>query len=179
VTSGFRLDRGRLVLGEAVYVYLERARAEPRALPPDVVPRPHGIAPVATMPDGHLVAAVGRDEAVWLGFQPVERGRTTVVRVRLERAEPLDAITGRPWQDETRGAPRNHLLVPPDSRLVGLPVDDGIRPFAAPDQLTILAGSPPVCARVRLVPPGSFADLTGATPAPLDADAAYTGWRAI
>jgi hypothetical protein len=179
VTAAFTLDRGRILLNDAVFVYLERAPRPTRSLVRDDVPRPHGVASIARLPEGQVVAAADDREVIWLGFQPLNSDQSTVVRVRVDRVPALDAVTGAPWDDAIRDAPRNHLVVPPDSRLVGLPANGEIRPFAAPERLSIFAGVPPLSVTVRLVQPTIFARLTGKRPAPLDPDAAYTGWRAL
>jgi hypothetical protein len=136
------------------------------------------VAPAALSPAGEVLAAVAVDEAVWLGFQPTERTRAVVVRVRVDDGEPLDAVTGGPWQPDLTPAPGNHLAVPPDSRLVGVPVGGRVVPFSTPNQLTVLVVDPPATAVIHLLDPPAFERLTGRRPPPLDRSRGYTGWRA-
>jgi len=160
-----------------VLVYLERAIAPPEPLPHGLVPRPHGTAPVGWA-GADLVASVGPGEGVWLGFQAVDRQQPVTVRVRLDEPDPCDAVTGRTWRTELSEDPPNRLVVPPDSRLVGVPRPDGVHLFAPPARLRVVVVDPPVSAAVRLVGPAEFERLTGRRPPPLDPDAAYSGWRA-
>ena len=183
MTVAVTLDGGRIRIG-SLLVYLERVLRPSARLPPDVVPRAHGVAPAALSADGEVVAAVTEGEAIWLGFQPTDRPQPAVVRVRVENEQALDAITGEPWDPDLAEAPRNYLVVPPDSRLVGVPHEDGVELFSAPTRLSILVVDPPdtggvhLVASIRLVEPAVFERLTGHPPAPLDRGSAYTGWRA-
>src|SRR5205814_680394 len=115
---------------DAVFVYLERMLASDHSMQADLAPRPYGLVSCAVSPDGHVVAAVAPREAVWLGFQAVDPGSPAVVRVRAESSDGIDAITGQRWEDGLRDHPRNHLVCPPDSRLVGDRDRGGIVPFA-------------------------------------------------
>jgi hypothetical protein len=172
--AAFSIAEGRIRIGDALFVYLQRAFAPAGRLEPGAVPRPHGVAPMAVR-DAGVVAPVGDGEAIWLGFQAVDRERPVTVRVRLEREPPLDAVTGEPWEDGL--AERNHLVCPPESRLVGVPAGGGVRPFGA-GELAVLAWVPePAEVAVRLVPPGAFTELTGEVPEPIDPDSAYGGQR--
>jgi hypothetical protein len=167
----FEIDRGRIRLGDDVFVYLERMLVPPEPLPPEVAPRPHGVAPTAALPDGGVVAAVGPGEAVWLGFQPVEPARAMVVRVRVDGPEPLDAVTGEPWDEGLAEEPRNYLRCPPDYRLPG-------RTFAVGERASVLSyGAPPALASFELVPLEEFTSLTGIPAKPRDPESAYKGWR--
>ena len=180
LSGPFKLDQGRIRLGDAVFVYLERTIAPSAPLPPDVAPRAYGLSPAAVPPSGPVVAAVASGEAVWLGFQAVDASRPATLRVRLDRAEPLDAVTGERWDDALSNEPRNYLVTPPDSRLTGLriPMPPGYVPFRAGDDLTVrVEGDMPASVDVQLVPPDTFRELTGIIAKPLDPDAAYKGWR--
>jgi hypothetical protein len=169
--SAFEIDRGRIRLADAVFVYLERMLVPPEPLPPDVAPRPHGVAPTAALPAGEVVAAVGPGEAVWLGFQPVEPARAAVVRIRIEAPEPLDAVTGEPWDDGLAEEPRNYLRCPPDYRLPG-------RTFAVGEHASVLSyGAAPAVVSFELVTLEQFTRLTGVAAEPLDPESAYKGWR--
>jgi hypothetical protein len=165
--ASFVIDRGRIRLDDAAFVYLQRAHAPAAPLPPGEVPRAHGTAPAAIVAGG-VVAAVAPGEAVWLGFQAVDRDRPAVMRVRIEAPEPLDAIAGGAWEDRLMDEPRNHLVCPPDSRL----------PIIEAAEFTVLCHAPAVAqATVRLVAPDEFTRLTGEVPEPMDEDHAYKGWR--
>jgi hypothetical protein len=136
-----------------------------------VPPRAYGISPVAVVPSGSVVAAVARGEAVWLGLQALNRSRPATVRVRVDGREPIDAVTGEPWEEALVDEPRNYLVTPPDSRLQG-------RLFRSGDRLTIRSeGATPASVAVEFVPPQVFRERTGIVPDPLDPDAAYKGWR--
>jgi hypothetical protein len=172
----FALDRGRIRLGDDVFVYLERMLAPPGPLPADVAPRAYGVAPTAVV-GAAVVAAVGTGEAVWLGFQPVDSARPAVVRVRMDQPEPLDAVTGGDWEDELSEDARNYLTCPPDSRLPGIRRGSGYVPFGI-GRLTVLThGDAPALVPVELVSPERFTSLTGVEPEPLDPESAYKGWR--
>jgi hypothetical protein len=172
----FTLDRGRIRLGDAVFVYLERTLAPPAPLPAEVAPRAYGVAPAAAVASG-VVAPVAAGEALWLGFQPVDPARPAVLRVRVDGDEKLDAVTGEPWYDALSEEPRNYLRCPPDSRLSGLRQGSGFMPFGV-GALTILSyGDGLALLPVELVTPERFTSLTGIAPEPLDPESAYKGWR--
>lgn len=181
----YSIDRGRIRLGDAVLIYLERARAPAGPLPGGVVPRSHGVAPTAVSPAGQVLAAVGSQEAVWLGCQAVDRTRPVTVRVRLDRDAPVDAVSGEPWREALSEMPRNYIVCPPDSCVAGVRTPAGARPFGvgevAPDgesieQLTVFVGDPsPAAVAIRLVTPAAFCRITGAPAPPLDPDSAYEG----
>jgi hypothetical protein len=169
--SPFEIDRGRIRLADDVFVYLERMLLPPEPLPPEVAPRPHGVAPAAALPAGGVVAAVGPGEAVWLGFQPVEPARAVVVRVRVDGPEPLDAVTGEPWDETLAEEPRNYLRCPPEYRLPG-------RTFAVGEHASVLSyGAATALVSFELVTLEQFTSLTGMAAEPLDPDSAYKGWR--
>lgn len=184
-TRPYSIDRGRIRLGGAILIYLERARAPCGLLPSGVVPRSHGVAPTGVSPAGQLVAAVGSQEAVWLGWQAVDRTRPVTVRVRLDGDAPVDAVSGEPWEAGLSDMPRNYIVCPPDSCLAGVPTPEGARPFGvadvAPDgelieQFTVFAVDPgPAAVAIRLVTSAAFSRITGAPAAPLDPDSAYKG----
>jgi hypothetical protein len=187
-SPAFTLDQGRIRLGDDLFVYLERMLAPPGSLPVDVAPRAYGVAPTAVLASGSVLAAVGPGEAVWLGLQPVDAARPALVRVRIDHPEPLDAVTGEPWEDAMSEEPRNYLSCPPDSRLAGVRDDWGYVPFGLRDRgasakgvlerLSVLSyGDEPALAPVELVTPERFTSLTGIVPEPLDPDSAYKGWR--
>jgi hypothetical protein len=176
----FTLDHGRIRLANAVFVYLERTIAPQAPLPPEVAPHAYGVSPTAISPSGTVVAAVAQGEAVWLGFQPIDPTDPAIVRVRVERPELLDAVTGGPWDETPSDEPRNYLLCPPDSRLSGVRHQSGYMPFGIRDseKLSVLVqGDPPALVPLELVPPAVFTDLTGIVPEPLDPESAYKGWR--
>ncbi len=177
MTEPVSLDRGRIRLGELL-VYPEHVRRPSAPLPPGVVPPASGVAPTALGAGGEILIAVAEGEAIWLGFQPTDRTHPAVVRVRVENDPALDAMTGEAWEPNLVEAPRNYLVVPPDSRLVGVPGDGGRDLFTSPMRLSILVVDPPSIARIHLVGPSMFERLTGLVPPPLDPGGAYTGWRA-
>jgi hypothetical protein len=178
--SLFALDHGRIRLADAVFVYLERTVAPQAPLPPEVPPRAYGLSPTGISPSGSVVAAVAPGEAVWLGFQAVDPRESAIVRVRVDRPEPLDAVTGGRWDEALTEEPRNYLLCPPDSRLSGVRHRSGYVPFGVrdADKLSVFVdGETPALVPVELVPPAAFTHLTGVVPEPLDPDHAYKGWR--
>jgi hypothetical protein len=183
----FSIERGRIRLADSVFVYLERTLAPLGPLEPGVTPRAYGVAPTAVSPLGWVVAAVALGEAVWLGFQAVHPAQPTLVRVRVNGLEPLDAVTGGLWDEALAEAPRNYLVCPPDYCLPGLRRPAGYLPFGlregspSPDvleELTLLTcGATPAVVAVRLVRPATFTRLTGVVPTPPQEDSAYKGWR--
>jgi hypothetical protein len=175
----FTLDDGRIRLNEAVFVYLERALAPGGPLPPGVAPRAYGLTPAGISPSGSVVAAVAPGEAVWLGFQAVDPAKPATIRVRVDREEPLDAVSGGQWLDALAEEPRNYLVSPPESRLAGIRQPTGeYLPFGQSEQLSIVSlGDSGAHVDVELVPPATFTELTGIVPEPLDPDSAYKGWR--
>jgi hypothetical protein len=184
----FTLDNGRIRLNDAVFVYLERTLAPGGPLPPGVAPRAYGLTPAGIAPSGSVVAAVAPGEAVWLGFQAVEPAKPATVRVRVDRTVPLDAVTGERWAEARADEPRNYLVSPPETRLVGVrQPTGGYLPFGLdgqsgrPDvieQLSILSlGGKGALVAVELLPPATFTEQTGIVPEPLDPDSAYKGWR--
>ena len=178
----FTLDNGRIRLNDAVFVYLERALTPGGPLPPGVAPRAYGLAPAGISPSGSVVAAVGPGEAVWLGFQAVDPAKPATIRVRVDRTEPLDALTGVEWVDALAEEPRNYLVSPPETRLAGIRQRTGeYLPFGLDgqsEQLSILSlGDDEALVDIELVPPATFTELTGIVPEPLDPDSAYKGWR--
>ena len=177
----FTLDDGRIRLNDAVFVYLERALAPGGPLPPGVAPRPHGLTPAGISPSGSVVAAVAPGEVVWLGFQAVDPAKPATIRVRVNRPEPLDAVTGGEWLDVLAEEPRNFIVSPPETRLTGVRQPTGeYLPFGldVPERLSILSlGHKGAPLDVELVPPATFTELTGIVPEPLDPESAYKGWR--
>ena len=168
------LDRGRIRLGN-VFVYIERTTAPAAPLPPGVMPRPYGLAAMALEQAGTVLAAVGTNEAVWLGFQVIDAARPAIVRIRAGVEKPLDALTGERWNDATAGT----LTCPPDYALPGLRRGDGFLPFSAGDTLTVLVDASPAPAEVviRLVSPAVFTRLTGTATTRLDPESAFKGHR--
>jgi hypothetical protein len=176
-TPSLALDKGRVLLVDAVLVYLERTVASPEPLPSGVAPRAYGLAPAAIVAPDAVLAAVGPGEAIWLGFQATDPRSPVVLRVRVEGPQPLDAVTGEPWGDTLADEPGNHLLCPPDYCLPGLRRPDGYVPFEQ-GELSVLALQPtPGRASVRIVDFEAFSELTGREPEPLDPESAYKGWR--
>jgi hypothetical protein len=174
----FRLDNGRVRLADAVFVYLERTLAPNAPLPPEVAPRSYGLSPCAVSPAGSVIAACALGEAVWLGFQAVDVTSPVFMRVRVESSEAVDAVTGERWEERLREHPRNHLICPPDSWLVGVRRGTGFVPFGVDNNFTVLCyGERVSSVRVELVSPATFTAVTGLLPEPLDPDSAYKGWR--
>lgn len=163
------LEGGRVRIGDALFVYLERAYAPAGPLAPGDVPRPHGVAPAALFAPGQVLAAVAANEAIWLGFQAVDPGRPVRVRVRVAGFEDVD------------------LTCPPDTRLVGMPRAEGVEPFGIASEpsggetvqrLELAVLSPTAAAvAIELVRPERFTGLTGIAADPIDPDSAYGGWR--
>jgi hypothetical protein len=170
-SRSFQLDRGRIRLGETVFVYLERTLATE-------APRSYGLAPAAMLPSGSVVAAVGSGEAIWLGFGAVDPARPATVRVRLDRPEQVDAVTGGPWEEALTDAPPNYLVCPPDYALPGVRRGEAHVPFGVDQKLTVMAHlGTTVLVAVDLVSPAAFESLTGIVPPPLDPDSAFKGYR--
>jgi hypothetical protein len=171
------LDRGRIRLANSLFVYLERTLAPSEPLAPGVTPRPYGLAPAAVQDSDAVLAAVAPGEAIWLGFQAIDRASPATVRVRVDAPAPLDAVSGEPWDEELAEAPRNHLVCPPDYCLPGLRTPDGYVPFGE-GQLTVLTyEAAQARVPVRLVTPEAFTRATGMVADPLDPGSAYKGWR--
>lgn len=168
------LDRGRVRLGN-VLVYIERTTAPARPLPPGVMPRPYGLAETALEQAGTVLAAVGANEAVWLGFQAIDAAQPAIVRIRAGVEKPLDALSGERWNDTAGGK----LTCPPDYALPGLRRPDGFLPFGAGYTLTVRVDVTPAPAEVviRLISPAAFTRLTGTVVVPLDPDSAFKGYR--
>lgn len=64
-----------------MYVYLERTVKGAAPARAGLPPRSYGVAPMAPSGPASVVAAVDRREAVWLGFQPLDRDRAVDVRI--------------------------------------------------------------------------------------------------
>jgi hypothetical protein len=170
------LDRGRVLLAGCALIYLERALAAAEPLPAGAVPRSYGLASTAIVEPGVVLAAIAPGEAVWLGFQAVDPNSPVVLRVRIEGARPLDAVSGEPWRDTLGEDVRGRLVCPPDYCLPGLRRPDGYVPFGHGD-LTVLVYEPVRDeASIRIVDPKTFSDLAGREPESLDPDSAYEGW---
>lgn len=145
------VEAGRIRLGGAVYVYLERtvkgAAPARHALPP----RSYGVAPMAPSGAASVVAAVGLREAVWLGFQPLDRDRPVDVRIEA-------------------GDHKTALRCPP--------AYSADRLFGAGTKLRVRVEAP---ARgevaIELVDPADFERSTGKRAEPLDESKGFGGHR--
>jgi hypothetical protein len=168
------LDHGRIRIA-GVLVYIERTLRSARPLPPGALPRPYGLASTALDRTGEAVAAVSDDEAVWLGFQAIDEAQPVILRIRVGVEQPLDALSGEPWNDKTS----SQLRCPPEYALPGLRRSDGFLPFNAGQTITVLIDASPVPAEViiRLLSPALFSRVTGTTPTSLDPDSAFKGYR--
>lgn len=187
LAPAYTIEHGRIRLADEVFVYVQRSLA-PAGLPSsENVPRSHGIAPTAEAQSGTVVSAVGPGEVVWLGFEAVDRAKPAIVRVRIDQHDPVDAVTGGPWNDLLSEEPRNYLVCPPEYRLAGAQrgehyqslgcgehrVDDHVL-----DRLSVLScGDVLSVVTVELVTLARFTDLTGLEAEPLDPEGAYKGWR--
>jgi hypothetical protein len=172
--------------------------APPAALTLGAIPRSYGILPTAEVAGGAgifrdaVIGAVGAGEIVWLGFQSASTESPSLIRVRVEALEPLDALTGKPWADRAADC----LTCPPNFALAGIRRGQVCEPFGSAEaagagvvqRLTILAQAAAelrseiswqnaAAVQLLLVRPTVFAELTGSAPEPLDPDAAYKGWR--
>jgi hypothetical protein len=171
--AGPVLDRGRIRVA-GVYIYIERTLAPTRLLPLGTVPRPYGLASTALVHTDVAVAAVGVEEAIWLGFQAIDESRPAVVRIRAGVGRRFDAVSGEPWTEED-GA---RLTCPPDFALAGIRRPEGHRAFRAGQILTVLVDAPePAVVVIHLVSPAVFTRLAGTTPEALNPEAAYRGQR--
>jgi hypothetical protein len=183
----FTLENGRVRLADALFVYLERTLAPSQPLPPEVSPRSYGLSPSWIPPAGSVIAACAPGEAVWLGFQAVNPASPVIVRVRADSPQELDAVTGERWEEGLQNQPRNYLVCPPDSRLVGVRHPAGFVPFGVDatrggsqvtQRFSVLSyGESDASVGVELVSPETFTSVTGLLPEPLDPDSAYKGWR--
>lgn len=161
-------------------------------------PRSYGILPTAEVAAGlgtfaeTVIGAVELGEIVWLGFRSKNLEPPSLIRVRVEALEPLDALTGQLWTDRTS----DFLICPPAFALCGIRRGESYEPFGFAEatsagvvqRLTIFA-QPAVEPRSEmswqnapsvpflLLRPSVFADIAGITPEPLDPNAAYKGWR--
>jgi hypothetical protein len=136
------LDHGRIQLPGAALVYLERTLGASES---------YGLAPTAELPSGVVVGSVAPGEAVWLGFQPIDRESPATIRVTVEGSAPRDAVTVE--------CPPNYCL----------PGPDGCAQFGAGEELSIVSSAPVRAeARVQLVAPEAFTRLTGIVPEPLE-----------
>jgi hypothetical protein len=183
----YTIEHRRIRLADDVFVYVQRTLAPAGLLSPEIVPRSYGIAPTAASPSGTVVSAVGPGEAVWLGFEAVDRARPAIVRVRVDQHDPLDAVTGGPWKDLLSEEPRNYLMCPPEYRLAGARRGEHYRAFGLGedrvddhvfDRLSVLSrGDVPSVVTLELVTLARFTNLTGLDAEPLDPESAYKGWR--
>lgn len=171
-SDSIKIESGPIRLG-GLFLYFERALMPAAPMPPGTIPSSHGLAPAATADAGEVVVAVGADEAIWLGFQALDKDRPATVRIRFDRDQPLDAVTGAPWTDVTS----KRLHCPPDYALPGVKRATGVLPFQAGDVLTAFVDRPSLAVRIRLVTPTAWTQLTGTQPAPLDPGAAFSGRR--
>lgn len=206
MTASFTLDGDRIRIADAILVYLERTHGSPSVVPRGRIPRPYGSLPLAvhTLEDSrgqiglagnadHALRTSGQEvsarivlapamprEAVWLGFQAIERNSPVRVRIRIDEPEQIDAITGGPWADGLLDDPRNFLTCPPETSLVGRPVVGGRRLFGSTprERLTVFVWrSPPTGVSVHFLPPAEFFRITGRKPDAIEAATAYTGRR--
>lgn len=195
-----RLDRGGIRIADLVICYPQRSLAPPSPLSAGDIPRSYGILPIAEVTRGiagvfgdAIIGAVGDGEIVWLGFGAATAGRASLVRVRVEGPEPLDALTGKRWTDCSPAC----LSCPPDFALPGILHGQVCEPFGSAEagsagvvqRLTILARAVATeqvekinwrnaaAAQLLLVRPNIFADHSGLSVEPLDPDSAYKGWR--
>jgi hypothetical protein len=193
------LEYGCIGIAGIVVCYPQRSLAPASPLPAGAIPRSHGILPTAEVTGRSVgtfgeavIGAVGVGEIVWLGFRPASTGLPSLIRVRVEDPEPLDALTGKPWADTSPDC----LACPPGFALPGIQRGQVCEPFGCTEagstgvvqRLTIFAQAGTYrnhelswrnAATVQLlfVRPTVFANLTGSIPEPLDPDAAYKGWR--
>ena len=157
----FSLEPGRIRLGDAVLVYLERTLAPAGPLPPSVTPTPYGVAPTAMDEEGVVAAGLGEGEAVWLGFQPLDRSSPVELRVRVAGEH----------------GPEASVVAPPDYSLTGMPAGDGYAPFTEGELSVRMVGDPGAEVTIRLMPAQDFTNMTGVPVDPIDPDSAYKGYR--
>jgi hypothetical protein len=159
--ADFSLEPGRIRLGDAVLVYLERMFAPSGPLPPTVRPSAYGVAPMAMGEAGVVVAGIPEGEAVWLGFEPLDRSSPVELRVRVggERGAEVKVVT------------------PPDYSLPGVPAGDGYAPFTEGELSVRMVGDPGAEVTIRLMPAQDFTKMTGVHVDPIDPDSAYKGYR--
>lgn len=145
------VEHGRIRLGGAVYVYLERTLAGAAPAAEGRRPRPYGVAPMAAAGPTSVVAAVGPREAVWLGFQPLDRGRPAEIRVAA-------------------GGDSRTLRSPP--------AYSADRLFGAGERVLVSVGGPAGAElTIELVDPESFERTTGERAEPLDESKGFGGHR--
>jgi hypothetical protein len=159
--ADFSLEPGRIRLGDAVLVYLERTVAPPGPLPPGVTPTAYGVAATAMGEAGIVIAGIPEGEAVWLGFEPIDRGSPVELRVRVGGEH----------------GPEVRIVTPPDYSLPGVPSGDGYLPFTEGELLVRMVGDPGAEVTIRLMPAQDFTKMTGVPVDPIDPDSAYKGYR--
>jgi hypothetical protein len=124
-----------------------------------VTPRAYGVAPVSVLEGGELVAGIPPGEAVWLGFQAIDRSRPAVVRVRMD------------------GEPEQQLVCPPDHALPGVRRDAGFMPFSEGRLTVIVDGDDSTQVAIRLVSADEFAGMTGVSVEPIDPSSGFGDHR--
>lgn len=145
------VEDGRIRLGGVVFVYLERTLAGAAQAREGRRPRPYGVAPMAASGPSSVVAAVGPREAVWLGFQPLDRERPVDVRVAA-------------------GGESSTLRSPP--------AYSADRLFGAGERVLVRVDGPAIAeVRIELVDPVSFERTTGERAEPLDESRGFGGHR--
>jgi hypothetical protein len=192
------LEHGGIRIADLAVCYPQRSMAPPAALTVGTILRSYGILPTAEVAGGAgifrdtVIGAVGAGEIVWLGFRSASTEPASLIRVRVEALEPLDALTGKPWVDRSADC----LICPPDFALSGIRRGQVCEPFGSAEaasagvvqRLTILAQAAAerrtkiswqkaAAVQLLLVRPTVFAELAGSAPEPIDPDAAYKGWR--
>jgi hypothetical protein len=197
-TGRWLLEHGEIKIAEVAVCYPQRSIAPSAPLALGEIPRSYGILPTAevaasaSMFGDTVIGAVGPGEVVWLGFRAAAIERPSLIKVRVETPEPLDALTGKPWADRSPDC----LICPPDFALAGIRRGQVCEPFGYTEtasagvvqRLTILAQTAAerrdeiswqnaAAVPLLLVRPSVFTELAGFAPEPLHPDAAYKGWR--
>jgi hypothetical protein len=192
------LKHGEIRIADLAICYPQRSVALTTPLPLGAIPRSYGILPTAEVADGAgifgdaVIGAVDAGEIVWLGFRWIRPEPPSLIRVRVEALEPLDALTGQPWEDRASDC----LSCPPDFALCGIRRENFCEPFGSAEvtsagivqRLTILGQTAlgprnemswrnAAEVRLLLLRPNVFAEIACIKPEPLDPNAAYKGWR--
>ncbi|MGV6875323.1 hypothetical protein ACUSIJ_21845 [Pseudochelatococcus sp. B33] len=191
--EGWICDHALRLEGGTV-ISFQRYVRPPGGLAPDC-PRSLGALPIASGPGGRYLLPLAADEAFWLGLSLAIPDRRAVLALAVTRTEgePVDVVTGSPWDRRRPG-----LIVVPDRRWVdGVSLGDGRKaafvreaPETDEDGWTGLhiyaargageegAGISARPATIAFVTYRDYASRTGcAAPAPLDPSAGYGGWR--
>ena len=182
----------RLSLGRAVNLTFQRFRHPPAATL-ERPPASLGALPVGCNALGAWLLPLADDECFWIGMSENRALAPAMLAVRAELGDAalVDAVTGQPWHAQHAG----ELALPGTLWLAGL------RQAGDPPRWTVFSNNPlapaaqrcisltfrlrargdhgaGLATRLELVNYARFFSETGIPPPPpMDAEAAYKGWR--